>query len=133
MLKQRLQHIIAALLIMIGAGLVLAPAIAGADALKNDACSGINQLDGTTGSNCSTAGSKGINNVVSAVINILSVIVGFVAVIMLIVAGLRYITANGDSNAAASARSGIVYALIGLVIVASAQILVHFVLKNVKA
>jgi hypothetical protein len=47
------------------------------------------------------------------------------------VSGFRFLTAGGDSNAAASARSGLIYSLIGVAVVASAQLIVIFVLDKV--
>jgi hypothetical protein len=131
MTLQRIKHFIAATLIALTGVLVLTPALAGATSLKCDAVSGINQLDGTSG--CSTAaGSSSVSTIMSTVINILSIVVGFAAVVMIVVAGLRFITAGGDSNGIAAARSSIIYALVGLIIVAIAQVLVHFVLNKVK-
>lgn len=104
----------------------MVPAVAHAD-FKGDACDGINTLSGGS-SGCSSNGDKAINTLGHTIIQIFSIIVGFISVVMVIIGGLRYITANGDSSAAASARSTIVYALIGLVVVAIAQVLVHFVL-----
>ena len=131
MLKKRIQHLVAALLILLSGSLTFAPALAGAATLKNDACSGISQLNGG-GNGCAADGGTSIHNIIVAVLDILSVIVGFVAVIMLVIAGLRFITAGSDSSAVAAARGSIVYALVGLIIVASAQIIVHFVLRNIK-
>lgn len=93
-----------------------------------DACAGLSQLD--TSSNCNTDSSGGVSHLISVVINILSIIVGFIAVIMLIVGGLKFITSAGDANNAASARNTIIYALVGVVIVALAQALVHFVIAK---
>lgn len=60
-----------------------------------------------------------------------TLITGAVSVIMIIIGGIKYIIANGDSNALQSAKNTILYALIGLVIAASAQILVSFVLSKI--
>ena len=60
----------------------------------------------------------------------MSIIIGIAAVIMVIVGGLSLITANGDAQAIARARSSIIYALVGIVIAALAQILVAFVLNK---
>ncbi len=48
---------------------------------------------------------------------------------MIIINGLRFITSGGDSNAVSSAKKGILYAIVGLVIVALAQFIVRFVLN----
>ena len=82
-------------------------------------------------SNSSTkAKDNPIIGVISLVIMILSFIIGFAAVVMIILGGFSLITANGDAQSVAKARSGIMYALIGLVVVALAQILVAFVLNK---
>lgn len=70
-------------------------------------------------------------NIIPVVINILSVIVGVIAVIMVIVGGLKYITSSGEPGNVTSAKNTILYAVIGLVVVALAQIIVRFVLSEV--
>lgn len=73
-----------------------------------------------------------LNNIVTTVVNLLSVLVGLAAVIMIIVGGFKYITSGGDSSKAGTAKNTIVYAVIGLVIVALAQFVVWFVLDKTK-
>jgi cytochrome bd-type quinol oxidase subunit 2 len=75
-------------------------------------------------------GAKTVNNLVATVINIFSTLIGIAAVIMIMVAGFRYITSGGKDDTVKSAKNTIVYALIGLVVVALAQIIVHFVLAK---
>jgi hypothetical protein len=70
------------------------------------------------------------NNLLTKIINILSIIVGIVAVIMIIVGGFRYITSGGNSEKVAGAKNTILYGIIGLVIVALAQVIVRFVLNK---
>jgi cytochrome bd-type quinol oxidase subunit 2 len=74
---------------------------------------------------------ESINDLISDVINIFSLVVGVVAVIMIIIGGFRYITSGGDSNNVTAAKNTILYAIIGLVIVALAQFIVRFVLARV--
>jgi hypothetical protein len=101
-----------------------APGVVIADA-ADDACAGIT----LTGGDCKgNTGANKINSTLANVINIISSIVGVVAVIMIIVGGFRYITSGGDSNKIAAAKSTIIYAIIGLIVVALAQIIVHFVI-----
>ena len=78
-----------------------------------------------------TADPKSLNETIRSLINILSVIIGIVAVIMIMVAGFRYITSGGASEKVAAAKNTLLYAVIGLIIVALAQIIVRFVLSNV--
>ncbi len=71
-----------------------------------------------------------IDEIVSQVINILSLAVGVVAVIMIIVGGFRYITSGGDSGNVTGAKNTILYAVVGLVVVALAQVIVRFVVDK---
>lgn len=74
-----------------------------------------------------------INDTIRLVINMFSFIVGVVAVIMVIVGGFKYITSGGESSNVASAKNTILYAIIGLIIVALAQVIVRFVLQKAAA
>lgn len=102
--------------------------------LSNGLCAGVN-LDVNT--NCNSGQLSGkqtnqkINNLIHTVINLLSIVVGVVAVIMIIVGGLRYITSGGSDTSVTGAKNTILYAIIGLIIVALAQIMVRFVLSKV--
>lgn len=93
--------------------------------------------DLTTGSGASctagdtATGTQKIQDIVTLIVNIFSIIVGIVAVIMIIVGGFKYITSGGDSGNITSAKNTIVYAVIGLVVVALAQFVVKFVLNKV--
>lgn len=111
---------------------VMAPAVAYAD-ITGNLCQGSNLTTTTNGSgaSCGTGDTTSIDSILKLVINIFSIIVGFIAVIMIIVGGIKYITSGGDSGNISGAKNTIVYAIIGLVIVALAQVLVHFVLQKV--
>ena len=80
-----------------------------------------------------TDGSAKIDGIITSVINIFSLVVGIVAVIMIIVGGLKYITSGGDSGNVTGAKNTILYAVIGLVVVALAQFIVKFVLGKATA
>lgn len=121
---------------------VLAPAAVGAQsfedtspAISQGLCAGSN-LDATNTS-CSpsaqTDATDQVNNIIKLVINIFSLIVGVASVIMIIIGGLRYIISGGDSGNVTSAKNTILYAIIGLVVVALAQIIVQFVLNRVAS
>lgn len=98
------------------------------DAAKDQVCQGI---QGQTGGTCSAAGSRALNNALRAVLNILSFVAGIAAVIMIIFAGLKYITSGGDSSSISNAKSSLIYAIVGLIVVAMAQFIVRFVLEAV--
>ena len=71
-----------------------------------------------------------LQNTISNIITIFSILVGVVAVIMIIIGGFRYITSGGDPQRVTSAKNTLLYAIIGLIIVALAQIIVKFVLTE---
>jgi Trk-type K+ transport system membrane component len=99
------------------------------DAARLQVCKGINSQ--VSGSDCGGAtGANTLNNIIKAVLQILTWIAGIAAVIMVVLAGLKYITSGGDSSGVASAKNSLIYALVGLVIVAIAQSLVIFVLNK---
>lgn len=101
-------------------------------------CSGASDLTfDTTAKDCTVAnGTSGdkLTAIIKLVINIISVVVGVVAVIMIVFGGLKYITSGGESSNVSSAKNTILYAIIGLVVVALAQFIVRFVLdKSITA
>jgi hypothetical protein len=71
-----------------------------------------------------------INGIIKVILNLLSVVAGIAAVVMIVVSGLRYTTSGGDTNRVASAKNALLYAVVGLVIVALSQIIVRFVLVH---
>jgi hypothetical protein len=85
----------------------------------------------TGGTNC-TGGSAdtAINSLLKNVINVFSLVVGIVAVIMIIIGGFRYIVSGGESSSVSGAKNAILFAIVGLVIVALAQVIVHFVIDR---
>jgi hypothetical protein len=122
-----------AIAVLLAGAAILLPATLYAQDIQNSLCAGAN-LD--VDSNCQTGvtgedATNTINDIIATVINIFSFIVGVVSVIMIIIGGFRYITSGGDSNNVTAAKNTILYAIIGLVIVALAQIIVRFVLRQV--
>ena len=87
-------------------------------------------VQATNPSAASADSEQSITNTISNVINILSIVVGIISVIVIIVQGLRLVLSGGNSQTVGEARNGIIYALIGLVIVALAQAIVFFVLDR---
>jgi cytochrome bd-type quinol oxidase subunit 2 len=103
--------------------------------IENNLCAGAN-LD--VNSNCNTGitdqdASAKMNSLIGSIINIFTLVVGVVSVLMIIVGGFKYITSGGDSSNVSGAKNTILYAIIGLVIVALAQTIVRFILGRVLA
>lgn len=83
---------------------------------------------------CSVKGSdpiSGPNGALKKISVVLAGIAGVAAVIIIIFGGMQYITSNGDASKAASARSTIVGAVIGLVIIVAAESIILFVVSKV--
>jgi cytochrome bd-type quinol oxidase subunit 2 len=102
-------------------------------------CAGATTLQLGTGTNngtgatadCSAADQTSkVNNIISTVLNVFSVLVGIIAVVMIIYAGFKYISSGGKEESVKTAKNTILYAIIGLVIVALAQLIVKFVLEK---
>lgn len=106
-----------------------APAYALFEGASDAACQGAN-LNGSTKCEEGKAAGK-IGSTVTAILNILSIIVGIAAVILIIINGLRFITSGGDSNSVSAAKNGVIYAIVGLIVVALAQVIVRFVLGRI--
>ena len=76
-------------------------------------------------------GTTKVNDLITTIVNIFSIIVGLISVIMIIYGGFRYVTSGGDSGNIQTAKNTIIYALVGIVIVAMAQAIIYFVLNEV--
>lgn len=78
------------------------------------------------------ANGPSVTKTIQNVVNTLLFVVGMAAVIVVVIAGFRMVTANGDSQAVAKARSSIIYALVGIVVAVSAYAVVNFILDQLK-
>ena len=103
-------------------------------------CNGISVADGGTvtdpgaaNAECLTETSTTPNNLIKKIVDLFSLIVGAVSIIMIIYGGFKYITSGGNDSNVGTAKNTILYALIGLVIVALAQVIVRFVLSKATA
>lgn len=116
---------------------VAAGAAEGANAAANSSSSGYSGgIGGTTGSqqgvNCSSSNvdTSSIKKLAARITNVFSIIVGAASVIMIIYGGFRYVISGGESGRVGAAKNSLIYAIVGLVIVALAQLIVHFVLNQ---
>jgi len=125
----------------IAAVLSLAVVLSATPALAANCCSATNLTakqqikcgaDTASGNSCAPTPNpgQGIQNTIKDVIDILSLAGGALAVIMIIVGGLRYVTSAGNQEGTKAAKNTIIYAVVGLVIIAVAQIIVQFVLNK---
>ena len=73
----------------------------------------------------------GSGGILDKIINLVSIIIGVVAVFAIIVAGFMFITSGGDSAKINTAKNTILYVIIGLVIVAIAQLVESFIINKI--
>lgn len=112
--------------------LLLAPAVHAED-IFNGVCQG----DGANSDVCKEKGSAspdgplvGPNGIITRVTQIVVFLSGAAGVIMVMIGGIKYVMSGGDASKIDSAKNTILYAVIGLVIAASAQIIVSFVFSK---
>lgn len=117
--------VLAGMMLMVGQTGMAAAACPSGGGAKSQVLQGVGQ----SGSNCKD---DAVDKTIATVVRLLSYFIGVVATIMIMVSGFKYITAGGDPAKVGNAKSTLVYALIGLAIAAIAQVLVSFVLTQIK-
>ena len=130
-MKKFFATVMIALALMVSGGGMLSPVYAQdpTDSAKAQVCNGVT---GNATSGSCAAGGANLSKIIAALLNVLSVVAGIAAVIMIIVSGLKYITSNGDAQAVAGAKRTLIYAIVGLVVVAASQVIVKFVIAKVN-
>ena len=136
-ISQKIKYSLVILALLSGLTLVLLSPTASAaepeslfSGAKSQACAGT-QLDQASGPNCTSDDSKTLSETIESGINFVSIVVGIIAVVMIIIGGIRFIVSDGDSGKVSTAKNTIMYALIGIILVAFAQIIVKFVLSRI--
>jgi len=129
----KIKLFVLSLVTALSTGAVMAPLtarVAAASDASKAICNG-SQLSLDSDAACDTkAGATKVSSTVKTVIQIFQTIVGLISVIMIIFGGLKYITSGGNDGSVKGAKNTILYAVIGLVIVAIAQFIVAFVLNR---
>jgi len=77
------------------------------------------------------SGNLTIESVLSMVIYWILGLTGGIAVLFLILGGLQYVTSSGNKDKAEQAKQTILYAVIGLIVIALSFVIVAFVSQNV--
>lgn len=72
-------------------------------------------------------GDKGL---IKTVVNVLLWAVGILSVIMIIFSGFRYITSAGDASKTKSARSTLIYSVVGLIVAIMAWAIINMVINR---
>lgn len=139
-IKKKLIVVASMLTMMMPAGVMTAVpayAVVNSDTIQDSLCNGTNVTNlNAPATNCDpaagTPSGQNLEAKISKAINIFSVIVGIVAVVMIIYGGFRYVTSGGKQESVTNAKNTLLYAIVGLIIVALSQAIVHFVLKSTK-
>lgn len=116
----------------------ISPLKAGAVDVISGACNNANNPTGEQPTVCKDNQSSGSNGnlilgkdgVVTKGLEIFLVIVGVVSVFVILINATRLITGGSEPASVNSAKNGIIYAVIGLVIAASAQAIISFVINK---
>lgn len=102
---------------------------AAADDLYKEVCRGKGSQSAVCKDNDGTKDPiTGDDGLIMKITRIVSIIAGIAAVIIVIVSGLRYVMAGGDANQASSAKTTLIYALVGLLVIALAQAIIAVVI-----
>lgn len=128
-MKRTIMAILATLTLAAGPALTLSGAAYAACGTANDTNAKGQVLNGIgqTSQDCTDTG---VTSALGTVVNILSLVVGAVAIIAIINGGFKYITSGGESNKVGNAKSTIIYALVGIILVVLAQFIVRFVITT---
>lgn len=105
---------------------------AGSANILDEACSSGNA---SKSPNCDTSPTDenpltGSNGMLIKITHFIAIIAGFAAIVVIIISGMRYITSGGDTQKAVGARNALVGALVGLVIIALADVIIVAVVKG---
>lgn len=103
-------------------------AAATVDPFKDINCSGA----AASSAVCKDKGGSGnpVTGVILRVINLIAILAGIAAVIIIIIAGISYILSGGDPSKVNNAKNTIIYAVIGLVVIAVGRTLIAFVINR---
>lgn len=126
---KRLRLLIASLAVLF----CLMPAlpVSAATNVFNDACSVKGAKDSSA---CQTNGQDpltGKDGMLTKVTTLIGYFAGACSVLLIVVSAIMYVTSEGDSGKIQSAKMTLIYAVVGLAIVAVSQSVVIFVLRNI--
>lgn len=77
--------------------------------------------------------SSELPDAILAIVNGFLILVGIIAGIILIYGGIQYVVSRGDDQAVSKAKSTILYAVVGLIVVGLAAAIVNFVVGAIRA
>lgn len=75
----------------------------------------------------------GTGGIIARVTNLVALMGGIAAVVIIMISGFRYITSAGEASKVSAAKDTILYAVIGLVVIALARTIIIYVVNKVYA
>lgn len=72
----------------------------------------------------------GADNVINGILNTVYFAAGITAVIVIIVCAIIYSVSQGDASRIKRAKDGILYSVVGLVVIMFAFVITNFVIRN---
>lgn len=108
------------------------PAAVGKDLISNavDCSNATNRQSAACSDDKKTDPITGSDGLISHIANVVAFAAGAAATIMFVVGGIHFITSEGDPSKAASARSTVIYALLGIAVVVAARAIVAFMVQK---
>ncbi len=97
---------------------------------QNDVCSSSAPSEVKKAAGC-YGNSNALPGLITGILNAIIAVSGIVAVIFILIGGINYMTSAGDSGKLEKAKKTILYAAIGLAIVALSFTIVNFVITNI--
>jgi len=68
---------------------------------------------------------------ITSIVNALLTLAAIVAAIFVIIGGVRYFTSQGDEDAAAQAKNTIIYAVLGVIVIALSAVIINFIISAI--
>lgn len=72
-----------------------------------------------------------VTDTIKRITNIVAIVAGIIAVLMIIFFGFQFVSSAGDAAKAKSARMGIIYTAVGLVIIALSVPLINVIINTI--
>jgi hypothetical protein len=91
-------------------------------------CAGMSELSGVPCAQQSSVAQNNTGSLIKTIVSTLSYVLGVLAIVMIIFSGVLFATSAGDASKVKTAKSTLVYALIGIVIAMLVQIIIRWVL-----
>jgi hypothetical protein len=130
-MMKRLKAVLVSLCLLAAPVLITAPALAWSPFQSVD-CKGA----AASSAVCQDKSKKGnpltgANGLFIKIANVIAIVAGVAAVIIIILAGLQMVTSGGSSEDIVNARRTLIYAVVGLIVIALARTIIGYVLGRI--